>query len=113
SGGSDGLPPRKGGNGPRRKRIPCRSSSRNTDQLVSLEAEPPFRMRETIGRRRACVLLPVRTVHRLQKEIPEVELLETLRHRFRLRVDEFQLVARHLFQFRVGLRADADPVYPL
>src|SRR5687768_14665384 len=67
-------------------------------------------MRETVlhGERRVPLLL--RSIHRLQEEVAEIERLESLGHRRRLRKDELQLVARREHEWCVRLRADADPV---
>src|SRR5688500_9996006 len=56
------------------------------------------------------ILLYIRPVHRLEKEMVEVHFAELLRSRAGLRKHELELTASSLHEWSSGLRADADPV---
>ena len=87
------------------------SGSANSENLVGLNAQPPARVRHTVVDGKSRVLVDARPIHRLEKKMIELELLEFLGRRAPLRVDELELVARLLNQTRTGFRTDADPVY--
>ena len=79
---------------------------------MGLQAQPPLRMRQAVLDRQPGVLLAVGAVHRLQQQVREVQVLEPLRRRAVLRIDQLQFVAAGQRSGRAGLRADADPVEP-
>src|SRR5580698_5030569 len=79
---------------------------RNSKQLVCLNAQPPARMIEAICERKGGVRLTVGTIHGLQEEMAELQLLELLRLGACLRIDQLQLVATQLLELRAGLRTD-------
>ena len=66
-------------------------SSWNADQLVGLQAEPPARMRKTIGDRRSRVRRDLGAIHRLQPEMREGEVAtEFIRRQTLLRENQLQ-----------------------
>src|SRR6185437_10405979 len=79
--------------------------------LVGLHAELPLRMGKAVGDDEPGILGDVRTIHRLQREAPEIETDERLGPNIDLRIDELQLVALPHLQLIWSLGADADPVY--
>src|ERR1051325_12081935 len=82
------------------------------EDLVSVNAEPPPRMRQTIVEGFARVFFARRRVHRLQNEVLEAEPNEALRVEVNLRIDKLELVALVHDEPRPRLRTDADPVDP-
>lgn len=67
-------------------------------------------MLEAVVQGKLCVLIPRRSIHRLQKEPLEIEPFELLRFRAGLRKNELQFVAGFDHEFSAGLRADTDPI---
>src|SRR6185503_20463945 len=82
----------------------------NPEKLVRLNAQSPTRVREAVLDRRSCVFGEVRTVHRLQEELLEVQRLQRRRIERRLRKYQLQLIAAAENPFRSGLRTHADPI---
>src|SRR5579871_2932218 len=62
--------------------------SRNTEIFVRLNAEAPARMPEAIGDRRRVIGGALGSIHRLQQEMVESEILEALGPGTLLRIDE-------------------------
>ena len=58
------------------------------------------------------VAIAIGLIHRLQEKMLESQIFEALRHRARLRVDEFQLVSGGLPDICSGLGTDANPIQP-
>ena len=79
-------------------------------QLMSLNAQTPARMGEAVGDGVAGVVGESRSVHRLEKEILEVEVLEQRRIEIRLRKNELELAAACLNQGGPRFWADTNPV---
>ena len=79
---------------------------------MGLQAQPPLRMREAVLDGRAGVRVAVGSVHRLQEEVREVEVLDTARADRRLLRVRRASARRRDSSDQVGLRlrADADPV---
>ena len=69
-------------------------------------------MRETISDCLTDVLDQIRSIHRLQREMPKGQVLKNLRLRLRfdLWVHELQLIARQQLEWSVCLRAHANPI---
>jgi hypothetical protein len=67
---------------------------------------------ETVAQGEPCVLLTPWTIHRLQKKIAKVKVLEPLRLSTVLREDEFQFVSSTDDKLRSRLRAHANPIDP-
>ena len=63
------------------------TGSRDTDDLMRLDTQAPLRMRKAILDGGLRVAPAIRPVHRLQKEVLNIEIRETFRHRARLRED--------------------------
>lgn len=84
----------------------------NTEQLMGLETQSPLRVCETVAQSEPCVFLTPRTIHRLQKEIAKVEVLEPLRLSTILREDEFQFVSGMDNKLCSRLWAHANPIDP-
>src|SRR4051794_10470249 len=82
----------------------------DSDEFVRLDAEPPPRMRETVRDRPLGVLGDIGPVHRLQKEVTEVEIGKILRKRVWLRVNELELAPALLHERRASFGTHADPV---
>src|SRR5262245_27141458 len=87
--------------------------SRDVQELVGLQAQPPLRVLQAVTNRQLRVPFHVRAVHRLQEEVAEVVPLELPRVRAGLGEDELQFVPGPEHQLGPGLGADADPVDPL
>src|SRR5687767_12547503 len=91
-------------------KISIASSLPDAECFVGLKTEAPTRVLEPVLDRELGVPLETRTVHRLQEEAAEIQLLERARVDAVLRVDELQLVALAKRQLVAGLRAYADPI---
>src|SRR3954447_16635013 len=81
--------------------------SRNPEKLMRLQAEPPAWMVQAVPKRCGGIGLPVRSVHRLKEEVAEPEILEPIRLRADLRVNQLDLVASHGNHPGPGLGAHA------
>ena len=57
-------------------------------------------MLKTVGDACVRIGLAFRSIHRLQKEIPEIKSSKSLRGRICLRIDQLQLVTRPLLELR-------------
>src|SRR5687768_2967144 len=79
-------------------------------QFVRLQAQSPARMAEAVLHREPRIRLDLRPIHRLHKEVSKIELLELLRLRSRLRIDELELVSRMHDKIRTGLGTDTEPI---
>ena len=66
---------------------------RNSNQLVSLQAESPLRVMQAVVDCHSRITLALAAIHRLKKEMCELQFVEELRHGSSLRVDQLQLVA--------------------
>ena len=66
---------------------------RNAEQLMSLQAQTPLRMFETIAQRELRILFARGAVHRLKKKMLEVQIFVKLGFSATLREDQFQLMA--------------------
>ena len=64
-------------------------------------------MFQAVVQRKAGIILPVDSVHGLQKEVPEAESLETFRVSTQLRKDEFQLMS--FAEEKISSCLGADP----
>lgn len=77
---------------------------------MSLQTEPPLRVRQTVLHSKLGVLFPCGPIHRLQEEVPEVEVGEAFRFRSLLRKDQLEFMSRTEYKLRPGFRADAHPI---
>ena len=66
-----------------------------------------------VGDRQLRIPFAVGTVHRLKKEMPEIQVFEPLGLRLFLRVDELEFIAAVKDDRRICLGAHADPIQPL
>jgi len=67
-------------------------------------------MRKAIAYREPSVTLPLQTIHRLQKKITKVELLEAFRFRSLLGKDQFEFVTSAQPEFCPCFGTDTDPI---
>ena len=81
----------------------------DSQYLVSLQAQSPPRMSQTIINGSRGILCEVRSVHRLQIEVRKIESYKALRVSACLRVDELQLVAPQDAQRGTRLGTDGQP----
>ena len=65
------------------------SRSRDSDEFMGLQAESPLWVRLAIPYGGLGILRLLRAVHRLQKEVLEIEMFKAFRERKRLRIYEF------------------------
>src|SRR3954471_16723547 len=87
----------------------------DAQQLVRLEAEAPLRVGQAVGQGSFGIVarhLGISVIHRLKVERLEGESGKAFRLRIRLRlwIDELQLLALSLGQWRVRLWAHADVI---
>ena len=87
-----------------------RQLSGDAQQLVRLQRDSPLGMPQAVFNRPAGVLCPLGAIHWLQEELGEVERGKQFGLGAGLWVDELQLVALRLHQWRTGFRTDADPI---
>src|SRR5919108_1227166 len=85
-------------------------SSRNAEKLMRLEAESPARVVQAVAERRRGIGLASRPVHRLEKEMAEVERLEPRGVGARLGIDQLELVAPAHLQWGTCLGTHTEPV---
>src|SRR5919112_1524080 len=99
-------------NGKELSRCPSapRPRLRNAEKLMRLKAQPPARMCQAVVKRGIGVGLLVRTIHGLQKELPEGKPLEQLGLGACLGKNQLDLVPTLYGQACAGLRADTQPV---
>src|SRR5262249_6351000 len=88
------------------------SLSRNTQYLVGLDAEPPFRMRLAVRYCKLCIRFPVRTIHRLKQEVPEFHVHKSFRLSLLLRVDELEFIPMSKDHWSIRFRAHTNPIQP-
>ena len=67
-------------------------------------------MRETVRQRLSSILIALRPVHGLEKELPKIQLLERFGIESRLRIDQLELVAVAERERCPGFGADANPI---
>src|SRR5690348_15478625 len=72
----------------------------NTQQLVRLETQSPTRVLLTVFDGRTHVVDECRTVHRLQEEVLECQMLVLIRLRALLWIDKLQLISVYEDQLR-------------
>ena len=77
---------------------------------MGLNAQAPTRVAQTIVDSQLGVALRFGTIHRLQKEMPEIELLKFLGRGVLLRINELELAAGDLHEGGARLWTDTDPV---
>src|SRR3954464_3789133 len=88
----------------------CGFPSSDAQQLMGLQTQFPTRVLEAVARGELSVELDLRTIHRLQEKVLEVEPLELCRCDAALRIDQLELVARTLLDRGPGFWADANPI---
>ncbi len=64
----------------------------------------------TVFHNQLCVRDEVGAIHRLKKEVLECQMLETRYIHSGLRINDFQLVSRSLYEIGASFRADANPI---
>jgi len=67
-------------------------------------------MLKTMADRELGVALPLRTIHRLQKEVAKVKVREAFRFRSLLGKDQLEFVTSVQSEFRPSFGTDADPI---
>jgi uncharacterized membrane protein len=82
----------------------------HSNQLVRLDTQSPLRVLQAVVDRKLRITRNVGSVHRLQEEMFEFELCELFRPSVFLRVNQFELTARGLHEWRAGLGTNADPI---
>src|SRR3982750_1422927 len=82
----------------------------NSQKLMRLQAEPPARMLETILQRLRGVGLALRSVHRLEKVMPKLEMLVPGRLASHLGKHQLELVPTPHHQLGASLGAHTEPV---
>src|SRR5207247_747364 len=78
------------------------------EQLVGLQAQSPTGISEAVCDGSARVIDDLRSVHRLQKKVLEVERFERLRRRAILRKDELELITARNREWCAGFGTDAN-----
>ena len=83
---------------------------RNPEQLMRLQAKSPPRVSKTVLQRQLGIAFSLRTIHRLQEKLLEIEVSKELRLGTVLGKDELQFTALPEGEGRASLGTDTDPV---
>jgi hypothetical protein len=84
--------------------------SSNSNLFVSLNAEAPLRVLQTVLNRASSIDSNIRPIHRLEQELLECEVREPFRRRVFLWIYELEFVTGADGQFALGFWTDANPV---
>lgn len=86
------------------------SVSRQTKDFVGLDAHLPMRVCFAVFHNQLCVRDEVGAIHRLKKEVLKRQMLESRHIHSGLRINDFQLVSRSLYEIGASFWAYANPI---